>query len=159
MKKLILSFCIIALLAVAFFTAPSCTKYVYEPTKDSIVYVTRYDTIKIINNNRDTVFIGQDSIHVGFTYSLDYFAKDSTGSAELVVSSTSTNVPSDATYSWLFDSNSKGAFTNPTFPSTATVLGYNSPYNGPHIITMILTCPDKKKVYTVAKTFVLELKP
>ncbi len=103
MKKLLIPNCLVVLLALAFWTSPSCTKDIYEPAKvkDSIVYVTKYDTIKIINNNRDTVFIGQDSIHAGFTYSLNY-ATDSVGDAELVVSTTSTNVPSDATYSWLF---------------------------------------------------------
>lgn len=155
MKKLFFS-AIIALAFIDAWLSPSCTKDIYEPTKvkDSIVYVTKYDTIKILS--RDTVILGQDSIHVGFTYSLNY-ATDSVGSAELVVSTTSTNVPSDATYSWLFDSSGKG-FTNNSAPSTATILGYNSPPNGIHMITMILTCPDTKKVYTVAKTFTLNLK-
>jgi hypothetical protein len=157
MKKLIIPFCIIAFLFITFWITPSCTKDIYEPTKvkDSIVYVTKYDTIKIINNH-DTVFTNQDSIHVSFTYTLNY-ATDSVGTAELVVSTTSNNVPTDATYSWLFDSSGKG-FTNPNAPSTATILGYTSIPNGIHMITMILTCPDTKKVYTVAKTFTLNLK-
>lgn len=158
MKKLLIPNCLVVLLALAFWTSPSCTKDIYEPAKvkDSIVYVTKYDTIKIINNNRDTVFIGQDSIHAGFTYSLNY-ATDSVGDAELVVSTTSTNVPSDATYSWLLDSNSLNNITGHN-PSSETTLNYNSPSNGIHMITMILTCPDTKKVYTVAKTFTLNLK-
>ena len=73
MKKLILSFCIVVLIALAFFTAPSCTKDIYEPTKvkDSIVYVTKYDTIKITNNNitHDTVVYRTGFLRVILRYS------------------------------------------------------------------------------------------
>lgn len=159
MKKLILSFCIVVLIALAFFTAPSCTKDIYEPTKvkDSIVYVTKYDTIKITNNNttHDTVYIGQDSVRASFTYTLTYQNyPDSIGDEYIQAVNASQNVPTNATYSWNIDGN-LFVYNNTSYlPSSV----FNVKNNGQHIISMSITCPTTKKVYTVSQIFTIKLK-
>lgn len=133
---------------------PSCTKDIYETTivKDSIVYVIKYDTIRITNNNHDTVYLGQDTIHVSFICTVSYQA-DSMSYATLLASTTCTTVPSDATYNWLLDGSSMVGGTLPTVGGK-----FQNASNGTHLLTMMLTCPDIKKVYTVAKTFIINLK-
>jgi hypothetical protein len=150
MKKLLFPFCLITLLAIAFFTTPSCTKDIYEPTKvkDSIVYVTKYDTIKITNNNTT-------HDRASFTYTLTYQNyPDSIGDEYIQAVNASQNVPTNATYSWNIDGN-LFVYNNTSYlPSSV----FNVKNNGQHIISMSITCPTTKKVYTVSQIFTIKLK-
>jgi hypothetical protein len=154
MKKLLLPVIIFFSLAAAWVT-PSCTKDIYEPekVKDSIVYVIKYDTVKILS--RDTVILGQDSIHVGFTYALTYNS-DTSLSLPISAISTSLNVPSNATYNWILQSGGAVILTQ----NNQSYFDYDINYlqNGNAILTMNLTCPTQARVYSVAKTFLIKLK-
>lgn len=141
--KTLIPFALIALFVSALFSS-SCTKEVIKP-------VTVTDTVKIITNN----IIGMDSVKADFVYTIKYQSTDSLGSVDIRANTASYNVPSDAVYSWAIDGN-KYTINNQNYLSYNWGINYGA--NGPHLLSMSITCPGLKKVFTVTKTFTIKLK-
>jgi hypothetical protein len=140
----------IAFIITALIVSSSCTKETIEKTvyKDTIIYVM--DTVNITTH--DSTILGLDSVNADFNYVISY-PSDSMSYATLLANDGSKNVPSDATYKWTIDGT---LFIVEGQTYLKVSLEYSQ--NGPHILAMIITCPTKKKVYTVAKTFIIKLK-
>jgi hypothetical protein len=147
MKNVILLSAITLIITSLFFG--SCTKEVLKEVRLT-------DTIKINTNviTHDTVkFItGMDSVKADFALVVSY-QKDSMTFADLKAYTSSKNVPSNATYTWVIDGNVYTE-TNKSFILYSFVYSQN----GTHLLSMSINCPDTKKVYSVVKSFVVKLK-
>lgn len=127
-------------------------------TKEILKEVVVTDTVKI-NTNTNTIthdttkyIIGMDSVKVDFTYAISY-QPDSLSSAILKANDGSKNVPSNAIYTWILD-----GIIQTTQINTYIGIDFGKIYNGPHILSMSIYCPDIKRNFTVAKTFSIKLK-
>jgi len=154
MKKIILP-AIIALFIIATCITSSCTKDIYEPTivKDSIVYKTIKDTIRITNNDTVKIIIGQDSVKFNFSYTINY----NSDSTSLVLSAvdSSENVPVNAVYTWALNGNSTSLpngkrYWGGQFTGTAN--------NGNDLLSMSVDLPSSSVVYSVVKKITINIK-
>jgi hypothetical protein len=142
MKNLILLAFAVLTISIISCKKETIYKDVIVHDRDTTFIITR-DTVKLIQVN--------DSLKVGFVYTLSYNADSSMCS--LYASSNCKALPSDATYTWSINGDLL-VITNKSYLNA----GFGTGQSGNYILAMDVYLPDKKAHYIVSTPFTVNIK-